>query len=91
MLFNSYQFLLVFLPLSLAVYALADSRPGLRIPTLVALSLVFYGAWNPAFLILLIASIVLNWLAAQYFAATKRVAIIVAAIAGNLAVLFFFK
>jgi alginate O-acetyltransferase complex protein AlgI len=91
MLFNSYQFLLVFLPLSLAVYALADSRPGLRIPTLVALSLVFYGAWNPVFLILLIASIVLNWLAAQYFAATKRLAIIVAAIAGNLAVLFFFK
>jgi alginate O-acetyltransferase complex protein AlgI len=91
MLFNSYQFLLVFLPLSLAVYALADSRPGLRIPTLVALSLVFYGAWNPAFLILLIASIVLNWLAAQYYAATKHVSIIVVAIAGNLLVLFFFK
>jgi alginate O-acetyltransferase complex protein AlgI len=91
MLFNSYQFLLVFLPLSLAVYALADSRPRLRIPTLVALSLVFYGAWNPGFLVLLIASIVLNWLAAQSFAATKRVAIIVAAIAGNLLVLFLFK
>jgi hypothetical protein len=44
-----------------------------------------------AFLILLIASIVLNWLAAQSFAATKSVAIIVAAIAGNLLVLFLFK
>ncbi|HEY1746481.1 MAG TPA: MBOAT family O-acyltransferase [Xanthobacteraceae bacterium] len=91
MLFNSYQFLLLFLPISLAIYVLADSRPRLRIPTLVALSLVFYGAWNPAFLILLIASIVLNWLAAQSYAATKRDGVIVAAIAGNVLVLFFFK
>jgi alginate O-acetyltransferase complex protein AlgI len=91
MLFNSYQFLLLFLPISLALYALADSRPGLRIPTLVALSLVFYGAWNPAFLILLIASIVLNWLAAQAYAASKRVALIAIAITGNLSLLFLFK
>jgi alginate O-acetyltransferase complex protein AlgI len=90
-LFNSYQFLLLFLPTSLCLYAVADSRPRLRIPTLVALSLVFYGAWNPAFLILLVASIVLNWLAAQAYAASKRAALVVIAIAGNLSVLFLFK
>ena len=50
MLFNSYAFLLVFLPAAIIVYALADPYPRLRMPVLIALSLVFYSYWDVRFL-----------------------------------------
>ena len=80
MLFNSYAFLLVFLPAALIIYALADPYPRARMPVLLALSLVFYGYWDVRFLPLLIASILVNWLAAKWYVATKRGWIITAAI-----------
>ena len=40
MLFNSYAFLLVFLPAAIAIYRIADPYPELRTWTLVLLSLV---------------------------------------------------
>jgi hypothetical protein len=91
MLFNSYAFLLVFLPLALLVYALADSYPRARMPVLLALSLVFYGYWDVRFLPMLVGSILINWLAAKYYVATKRGGIVTAAIVLNLAVLGIFK
>ena len=90
-LFNSYQFLLVFLPLAVAFYSIADRYSRLRIPTLLGLSLVFYGCWDPRFLVLLAASILLNWLAAQGYAATRRTELIAAAIIADLGLLFVFK
>ena len=91
MLFNSYAFLLVFLPVALVIYALADPYPRARMPVLLALSLVFYGYWDVRFLPLLIASILVNWLAAKAYVATKQGVIITAAIVANLAALAFFK
>ena len=91
MLFNDYPFLLVFLPAALLIYRAADPYPGLRIPVLVVLSFVFYSYWNPPFIALLALSILINWLAARAYAATKEGAIIVGAIAANLAVLAVFK
>ena len=91
MLFNSYAFLLVFLPCALIVYALADPYPRPRMPVLLALSLVFYGYWDVRFLPLLIASILVNWLAAKWYIATKHGGIVTAAIVANLAALAFFK
>jgi len=91
MLFNSYAFLLVFLPCAIIVYALADPYPRLRMPVLIALSLFFYGYWDVRFLPLLIGSILINWLAAKWYVATKQGAIVTAAIAANLAALAFFK
>ena len=91
MLFNSYQFLLVFLPLAVALHCVADRYSRLRIPTLLGLSLVFYGCWDPRFLVLLAASILLNWLAAQGYAATRRTELIAAAIISDLGLLFVFK
>ncbi len=91
MLFNSYLFLLAFLPCAVAVFAIINHRPGLRIPCLLGFSLLFYGYWNPAFVSLLIASILVNWLAARRFAATRNSAVITAAIVLNLAVLGLFK
>jgi D-alanyl-lipoteichoic acid acyltransferase DltB (MBOAT superfamily) len=91
MLFNSYAFLLVFLPAAIIIYALADPHPRLRMPVVIALSLVFYAYWDVRFLPLLIGSILINWMAAQWYVATKRGAIVTAAIVANLAALAFFK
>src|ERR1700681_3125744 len=91
MLFNSYAFLLGFLPAAILIYGFADRVPAMRIPALVLLSLIFYGYWNPVFVLLLAGSITGNWLAAHYYAVTKNVAVIVAAIVADLAILGVFK
>jgi D-alanyl-lipoteichoic acid acyltransferase DltB (MBOAT superfamily) len=91
MLFNSYAFLLVFLPCAIVAYRLVDPYPRLRMPVLILLSLVFYGYWDVRFLPLLIGSILLNWIAAKYYVATKQGRIITATIVANLALLAFFK
>lgn len=91
MLFNSYAFLLVFLPAALAIYRIADAYPPARVATLVLLSFAFYSYWNPPFILLLLLSIATNWLAARAFAATRNGAIITGAIVVNLAVLAAFK
>ena len=91
MLFNDYPFLLVFLPAAILIYRLVDPHPQLRILTLVLLSFAFYAYGNPPFILLLVLSILINWLAALAFARTKMAAIITAAIVADLAVLGVFK
>jgi hypothetical protein len=91
MLFNDYPFLLVFLPAAILIYRLVDPHPQLRILTLVLLSFAFYAYGNPPFILLLVLSILINWLAALAFARTKMAAIITAAIVADLAVLAVFK
>jgi alginate O-acetyltransferase complex protein AlgI len=91
MLFNSYAFLLVFLPAAIVAYRFVDPYPRLRMPALILLSLIFYGYWDVRFLPLLIGSVLINWLAAKYYLVTKRGFIITAAIAANLVVLGVFK
>jgi len=91
MLFNSYLFLLAFLPAALAAYGLVGRCARLRIPSLVLLSFVFYGWWNPWLLPLLVLSIVVNWLAARTFVTTQRRAIITVAIGFDLAILGVYK
>jgi alginate O-acetyltransferase complex protein AlgI len=92
MLFNSFPFLLAFLPAALLVHALVERfRPGWRLPVLVLLSFVFYGFWDWRFVPLLAASILLNWLIAQAYLRTRRTALITAAIVANLGLLAAFK
>ena len=91
MLFNDYPFLLVFLPTAILLYRLADPHPHLRVWTLVLLSLAFYAYGNPPFILLLVLSILINWLAVLAFARTKMPVIITAAIVADLAVLAVFK
>ncbi|MBW8852785.1 MAG: MBOAT family protein, partial [Bradyrhizobium sp.] len=91
MLFNDYPFLLGFLPAAILICRLVDPQPQLRIWTLVLLSLAFYAVGNPPFIVLLVLSILVNWLAALAFARTKMPAIITAAIVADLAVLAYFK
>ena len=91
MLFNDYPFLLVFLPAALLIFRLADPYPQARIPVLVLLSLCFYAYGNPPYVLLLIASITINWCAAFAFGRFKLRAIPLAAIVLNLLILGFFK
>ncbi|HEX8416248.1 MAG TPA: MBOAT family O-acyltransferase [Methylobacterium sp.] len=92
MLFNSFVFLLGFLPAALILHALAERyRPGWRLPVLLALSFVFYGWWDIRFVPLLAGSIGLNWLVARSFARTQGRLLIPLAIAANLLVLAAFK
>jgi alginate O-acetyltransferase complex protein AlgI len=92
MLFNSFVFLLGFLPLALALHAaVARFAPAARLPVLLALSLAFYAWWDWRFLPLIVVSIVLNWIVAGIFSRTGRGAVVTAALAGNLLVLALFK
>ena len=62
MLFNSYEFILVFLPVCLLVfYWLGRTDREIALIWLVLASLFFYGWWNPAYLILIISSMVINF------------------------------
>lgn len=64
MLFNSYLFIFLFLPLAIALFfasrALTTQRVALTALTVV--SLCFYAAWNPLYLPLLLLSIGLNFI-----------------------------
>lgn len=63
MLFNSYEFIFFFLPISLVVFYLLGRTSGREtaLQWLVLASLFFYGWWNPAYLILIISSMVINF------------------------------
>ncbi|MEM8799993.1 MAG: MBOAT family protein [Pseudomonadota bacterium] len=70
MLFNSYVFMFVFLPVVLAGYALLARIGGRRaaLGWLTISSLFFYGWWNPAYLVLLGLSILVNFTLGRYLA-----------------------
>jgi alginate O-acetyltransferase complex protein AlgI len=92
MLFNSFAFLLAFLPGALLAHWLVERfRPDWRLPLLLGLSFLFYGYWDWRFVPLLAASIAVNWVVAEAFLAARPPVLIPVAIAANLVVLGFFK
>jgi len=96
MLFNSYTFIFLFLPVVYAgFFGIARVNPVLAALWLVLASLFFYGWWNPAFVPLLVASIGFNYGMGSIIATLRPRAsaksVTVAAIAVNLAVLAYFK
>ena len=93
MLFNSPEFVLGFLPLSLAGFFLAGRLGGTRwaLTWLIAASLFFYGWWNPKFVLLLAGSIVINYAFAQRICQAASRGWLFAGIAVNLIVLGWFK
>src|SRR5881396_3898543 len=62
MLFSSYTFLFQFLPATVLAFAAARRHsPRAGIMVLAGASLFFYGAWRPVYLLLLLASIAVNF------------------------------
>ena len=59
MIFSSFTFLLLFMPCVLLLYRVMP--PRLRMPFLLAASLFFYGWGNPAYLLLILWTMLLNW------------------------------
>ena len=98
MLFNSYVFILAFLPLVLAVYFLLGRLPE-RICAnkvfLILASFVFYGWNNPSYVPIIAGSILLNYALSQLMLRTeqkaRRLPLMLLGLAGNLGVLFWFK
>jgi len=96
MLFNSYIFVFAFLPLTLIIFLLLGSASRQRLATawLVAASLFFYGWWNPAYLSLIVPSMVVNFLLGLLLAdgkRTQRRLLLGLGVAANLALLGYFK
>ena len=99
MLFNSYEFIFLFLPLSCIVFFVIASRAG-TFPALIwlsACSVYFYSSWRLENLWLLVFSICVNYALALYVSGARqsrfvsRYVIFVFAIAVNLLILGYYK
>ncbi|MBV8654047.1 MAG: MBOAT family protein [Alphaproteobacteria bacterium] len=99
MLFNSYEFLFGFLPVTLIGF-FAFGRASMRLAALwLALaSIVFYGWWNPHYVVLLLASAGGNYLLGRQLARSRRDGpdrqrklLLAGGIVANLALLGFYK
>ena len=97
MLFNSYPFIFLFLPIVLAGY-FASSRLGHLAPViwLALASLAFYSVSNLQFVLLLLVSIAFNYaigllLIVRPLRHAPRFAVLTIGVAGDLAVLCYFK
>src|SRR5262245_33593729 len=91
MLFQSQAFILVFLPLVLAVYYATTRRHTLRESVLLGPSLVLYSWWDPRFLPVLIGQTTVTWGAVAVYRWTGRKGYLWAGICANLGSLAFFK
>lgn len=99
MLFNSYIFLYAFLPVVLIGYyglgRLNGSKPA-KIWLCIG-SFVFYGWWNPAFVLLLLGSIAFNYTLSLYLVGkddaspNQQSSILFCGVAANLLLLFYYK
>jgi len=98
MLFNSYVFILAFLPLTLIVYFLLGKLPEriqLNKLFLVIASFVFYGYNNPNYVPIIVGSILINYVLSQLMLTTEkkfiRLPLMLLGLSLNLGVLFYFK
>jgi alginate O-acetyltransferase complex protein AlgI len=97
MLFNSFEFLFAFLPITLAVYFLAARASDQRWARswLLIASLFFYGWWNPANLWIIVASISFNFYLGRHrihgAAQPARRRYLILGVTANLALLGYFK
>jgi alginate O-acetyltransferase complex protein AlgI len=96
MLFNSYDFILFFLPITLgAFFALARWSHRAAAAWLALASLFFYGWWNPQFVVLLVGSILFNYACGYALSRTRGSSrakpILTTAVAVNLVLLGYWK
>lgn len=98
MLFNSYEYILLFLPLCLIIYFILNKIKLTFVSkvVLVAASIFFYGWWNPIYVPLIIGSILFNYYIGSLL--LKKPAdgrfqklFLIIGIVGNLCLLGYFK
>lgn len=99
MLFNAHSFIFVFLPVTLLIFHLLSRRGQVThaISSLIVASLVFYGWWEPSYLLLILLSIAVNFGLGEALIRTpvkmafSRKALLWAGVAINLVALGWFK
>lgn len=98
MLFNSYEFILLFLPLVAAIFYWLKFTTPTAAPVLwlIAASLFFYSWWRPEYLSLLIYSIIGNYLLGLYLGTGEikpsiKKCVLIVGVTANLSVLAYFK
>ncbi len=99
MLFNAHSFIFVFLPVTLLVFHLLSVRGQAThaITALIVASLVFYGWWEPSYLLLILVSVAVNFsigeslLRVSTSAKRRRLSLLWLGIGLNLGALAWFK
>jgi D-alanyl-lipoteichoic acid acyltransferase DltB (MBOAT superfamily) len=98
MLFNSPYFIFVFLPIVVSVFYLIGNRGHHRIAIswLVLASLYFYSYWNPAYVVLILSSILVNYSLGVLLSGARgqdkyKNQILFAGVVFNLSLLGYFK
>lgn len=93
MLFNSYEFILLFLPVTVAGYFLLGRfrQTSIAFGWLVAASLFFYAWWNPVYLPLLIGIAAFNYIVGKMLSRKPSRALLAFGIGVDLAALGYFK
>ena len=103
MLFNSYIFIFVFLPLAIGSYYGLHKlkKPVLAKVSLILMSFWFYGYFNPSYLWIMCSSILVNYLLSQllqrkWLFAPERISLLKKTLLGiglifNLGLIFYFK
>lgn len=93
MLFSSTEFLFLFLPATLAGFALAVRFVSMRAGTawLIAASLFFYAHWSPPLLPLLLISIIVNFACGRMLFRNRSRPLLLVGLIFNLGLLAYFK
>ena len=93
MLFNSYEFIFLFLPVTLLIYVILvhNRKKEAAMTWLVVASLFFYGWWNPAYLLLITGSMLFNYYTGVQLSYRQNRLLLGVAIAVNLGLLGYFK
>ena len=93
MLFNSYEFILLFLPITFFVYFYLNSKKQILASKifLVSASLFFYSWWNPIYLPLILGSMIFNFYIGESLGRKSTKKMLTFGIVGNVALLGYFK
>ena len=93
MLYNSYIFIFLFLPITLLGFHILRQKGHYRltISWLIAASLFFYGWWNPIYLGLLVGSVLFNYAFGFVLLNRPSKLLLFLGIIGNLGALGYFK
>ncbi len=100
MLFNSYIFIFLFLPLCVTVYFLLYAFRLERTARiwLLGMSLWFYGYFNPSYIIIICGSILMNYVVSRFLLRMRGIgragdakAVMIVGVSANIALLFYFK
>jgi alginate O-acetyltransferase complex protein AlgI len=99
MLFNSYEFIFIFLPIVVAVFfALGSASRAWALGWIIAASLFFYGWWRPLNVLIITPSVLINFVLARWLQRLNKQerrgaaqAVLMVGIAFNVAFLGYFK